>query len=1161
MPLPALVALERTGALPLSFAQERLWFLEQLEELGGAYHLATRFRLEGELDLAALEQTFGALIRRHGSLRTRFEMSDDGPMQVIEPDAPFRLAMTDLSALDASEQSREIEQNSQDELRRPFNLGKCPLIRATVLRLGPASHILLVTTHHIASDGWSVRSVLPRELAALYAAFSKGLPSPLPELTVQYADYAAWQRGWLQGEVLEQQLSYWKQQLAGAPGVLELPTDRPRPPTPSYRGARLPVVMSTDLSTAIAALARRSGATSYMVLLAAFQLLLSRWSGQADLVVGSPIAGRTERQTEGLIGFFVNTLVMRADISDDPSFAELLAQVKEAALGAYAHQDIPFEKLVQHLQPHRDLSRQPLFQVMFAFLNVPWHMPELPGLRMIPMERSQGAAKVDLSVELMETPDGLAGSVEYATDLFDRSTIERLLSSYVTLLEGIVAEPERRVSEHALLSADASQRIVVDWNATAAEVPKDRCVHELFAEQAARTPDAIALVYEDSKLSYGELERRSNRLAHHLRGLGVGREQVVGLCMERSLDLVVGLLGIMKAGGAYLPLDPGYPPQRLAYMMADARVSVLLTQGTAANVLAGHEGVTVRLDADRAAIERQPGTPPVSGVSPDNLAYVIYTSGSTGRPKGVMIRHDGVSAYMTYLARDLLKGKKRRVLQIPPISFDPSIRDTLGTLLSGGTLYLLPQASARDPAYIRRTLVEQQIEAVIAITPTLLSMLVLDAPAARFALKLIAVSGEALDAGLLARSSAIFPDAEILNIYGPTEITMTCTEFPCVRSRAKNVVEIGRPIANKRVYVLDGNLSPVPVGVAGELYVGGMGLARGYVRRAGLTAERFIPDSFGSAGSRLYRTGDVARYLPDGELEFLGRSDHQVKIRGFRIELGEVEAALLGHAAVRQAAVVVREDVPGEPRLVAYVAKRPNSSLDTAVLRDSLTLALPQYMVPSAFVLLEQLPLTPSGKIDRLSLPAPDGHVEAASYVAPRTPAEETLASIWAELLRLDRVGINDNFFERGGHSLMAIRMITRVRDKLGVELPLANFSRRRLIATLGEKLTRRQRMEASSRNDRRSEGRGSHEHDLPAAERAELLALLMRAEGSGRTRSGIGSPAESGLWHPSRCHSHNSSCGFWTRSGPAGMNTICRLPSAWKGLWMSARWSARLAS
>ena len=542
-PLPALVALERTGALPMSFAQERLWFLEQLDDVGATYHLPLRFRLEGELDIDALERTFNELIRRHESLRTRFEMTDDGPVQVIEPDSRLELTVTDLSSFaDPAEREAALRPLMQAEITQRFDLGKGLLIRAAVLRMGPAEHILLIIVHHIASDGWSLGAVLPRELSILYAAFSKGLPSPLPELAVQYADFTVWQRGWLQGEVLEQQLSYWKQQLGGAPGVLELPTDRPRPPLPSYSGTRLPIAMPANLPAEINAMARRSGATPYMVLLAAFQLLLSRWSGQTDVVVGSPIAGRTERQTEGLIGCFINTLVMRVDVSDDPSFAELLARVKEAALGAYAHQDIPFEKLVEYLQPQRDLSRQPLFQVMFALQNLPEQNLELPGLRLRSTEPIQDTAKFDLSFELFLTPEKLYGAIEYSTDLFDRSTMEHLLSSYQALLEGIVAEPERRVSEYALMSSADRQRIVVDWNATEAEYPKERCIHELFAGQAARTPDAIALVYDDSELTYRELDRRSNQVAHHLRGLGVGRETVVGLCMERSLDLVVGLL-------------------------------------------------------------------------------------------------------------------------------------------------------------------------------------------------------------------------------------------------------------------------------------------------------------------------------------------------------------------------------------------------------------------------------------------------------------------------------------------------------------------------------------------------------------------------------------------------------------------------------------------
>ena len=578
---PALVAQPRPEVLPLSYAQERLWLLEQIEGAGSAYNVPMAMQLLGALDVGALERAFATIVGRHEGLRTRFAVVEGSPVQVIDAAGEFDLAMTDLGTLPEDERPAAARQQVHTLTQRPFDLARDPLLRVQLIRISDDEHIAVVVMHHIVSDGWSV-GVLIRELGALYAAFAEGRRSPLPQLAVQYADYALWQRGWLQGEVLERQLSYWTRQLAGAPGVLELPTDRPRPPLPSFRGARLPVAMSAKLSAAIGGLARRSGATPYMVLLAAFQLLLSRWSGQADVVVGSPIAGRTERQTEGLIGFFVNTLVMRADISDDPSFEELLARVKETALGAYAHQDIPFEKLVEHLQPQRDLSRQPLFQVMFALQNLPRQTLELPGLRLLPMERAEGSAMFDLFLELTESPIGLGGAFEYATDLFDRSTIERLLSSYVTLLEGIVAEPERRVSEYALLNAAERQHIVVERNATATDYPKDKCVHELFAEQAAKTPDAVAVTHEDGQLNYGELDRRSNQLAHHLRGLGVGREQVVGLCMERSLDLVVGLLGILKAGGAYLPLDPSYPPQRLAYMMADAKVSVLVTQAALA---------------------------------------------------------------------------------------------------------------------------------------------------------------------------------------------------------------------------------------------------------------------------------------------------------------------------------------------------------------------------------------------------------------------------------------------------------------------------------------------------------------------------------------------------------------------------------------------------
>jgi len=1036
--VPSLVAQSRPVRLPLSFAQERLWFLDQLQPGGSEYNIPWSVRLEGALNVAALEGSIGELVARHESLRTRIVTVDGQGAQVIEGAGPFRLPIVDLSPRPAEEQEAESLRVMRAEALEPFDLERGPLLRTCLLRLAAEEHVLLVTMHHIISDGWSM-GVLIRELGLLYLAFSQGRPSPLPALPVQCADYALWQRGWLQGEVLERQLAYWKERLAGSPAALELPTDHGRPVVPSFRGKQLAFALSAELSAALVDMGRRRGATLYMVLLAAFQLLLSRWSGEDDIVVGSPIAGRTQRQTEGLIGFFVNTLVLRTELSGEPSFVELLERVKEAALGAYAHEDVPFEKLVAELQPQRDLSRQPLFQVMFALQNLPQEKLNLPDLRLSLVERGQGSAKFDLFLQLTEGPGGLTGILEYATDLFEQAMVERLVGHFRTLLEEIVADPERRVSEFDLLSKAERHQLAVEWNDTAGDYPRDKCMHELFAEQAARTPDAVAVVFENQQLSYGELDRRSNQLAHHLRSLGVGPEVVTGLCVERTLDLVIGLLGILKAGGAYLPLDPGYPQERLAYMLADARAPVLVTQARLQDVLPRHEARIVRMDADWAEIAQQPGTAPSSGLMPDNLAYVIYTSGSTGKPKGVGGRHASVTNRVTAQQRIAAYSDTDVCCQKGSVGFVDSLFEILAPMSWGKKLVVVSSEASTDAQELISELKRHQVTRLVSVPSLALTMITLpEAPGRLAGINCWVLSGEACGAELLRRLSEALPNCRFVNLYGSTEVAADATAYAA--EGEEELIPIGRPILNTQAYILGEHFEAVPIGVSGELYIGGVGLARGYLGRPGLTAERFVPNPFGN-GDRLYRTGDLARWRADGQLEFVGRIDHQVKVRGYRIELGEIETVLLGHDQVEQVVVAARDDEVGGKRLVAYVVGAGGVAPEIGELRAHLRQQLPNYMVPTAFVVLEALPLTPNGKLDRRALPVPAlVRDESTALRTPQGPVEEALARLMADLLGLDRVGADDNFFDLGGHSLLAVRLIARVRQSIGTELSLRSL-------------------------------------------------------------------------------------------------------------------------
>jgi amino acid adenylation domain-containing protein len=1063
----AIAPFSRDAALPLSFAQQRLWFLDQLEPGNPFYNISRVVHLKGVLDVAALEQSFNELVRRHEALRTSFPIANEQAVQVIAPVLNLTLPIVDLSELPDAERDAEILQLARLEARYSFDLTQCPLLRVTLLRLKEEEHVLLFTIHHIISDGWSA-GVLVREIATLYESFSAGKPSPLPELPIQYADYAVWQRQWLQGEVLESQMSYWKQQLGGNLPVLELPTDRPRSPIRTLQGRTQSWQLSQELTQKLKAMSRREGVTLFVTLLAAFKTLLYRYTSQEDILVGSPIANRNRRKLEGLIGFFVNTLVLRTDLSGNPSFRELLSRVREVALSAYTHQDLPFEQLVEELQPTRNLSHTPLFQVMFVLQNAPMEALKLPGLSLDMLEVDSETARFDLTLTLTETEQGLVGALEYSTDMFDAATIARMLGHFQTLLEGIVANPDRQLSDLPILTETERQQLLVDWQGIRVDYPQERCIHELFEAQVERTPDAIAVVFADQQLTYRELNAKANQLAHQLQAMGVKPEVLVGICVERSLYMVIGLLSILKAGGAYVPLDPSYPQQRLSFMLEDARVPVLLTQQHLVETLPPHQAKVICLDADWAASTEHCQENPISGVKPENLAYMIYTSGSTGTPKGVMNAHVGVCNRLLWMQDTYPLTPADRVLQKTPFSFDVSVWEFFSPLLAGACLVVAQPGGHRDSAYLVKLINDEQITLVHFVPSMLRIFLQEQGVEACKSLKRVICSGEALPFDLQQRCFERL-NTELYNFYGPTEAAIEVTARACQPEgeSTESAVPIGSPIANVQIYILDANLHLVPVGVPGELYIGGIAPARGYLNRPELTAEKFIPNPYSNEpNARLYRSGDLARYLPNGEIEYLGRIDHQVKIRGFRIELGEIENALAKHQGVGEVVVMDREVQPGNKQLVAYIVPTNLKSLPplkrevvqnpkSGDLQNFLKQQLPDYMVPSTFVLLEALPLTANGKVNKRALPAPDTARPELNeaFVAPRTPEEKVLAEIWTQVLGIEQVGIHDNFFALGGDSIRSIQIRSRA-EKQGLNFSLQQLFQYQTIYELAQNLT-----------------------------------------------------------------------------------------------------------
>jgi len=1036
-----IIPISRDGNLTLSFAQQRMWFFEQFMSGTPTYNLPKAIRLKGSLNMRVLEQSLGEIVRRHEALRTTFTAVNGQPIQVIHSPHTMQLPVVDLRELPDNEREAEAQRLATEEAQHSFALDQRPLWCIKLLRLSEEEHLLLLILHHIVFDAWSV-GVFMRELATLYEAFSSEKSSPLPELPIQYVDFAAWQREWLQGEVLESQLNYWKQQLTGQLPVLELPTDRPRPPVPTFRGSRHTLKLPLDLTKALKAISQQESVTLFMTLLTAFKTLLYRHTGQEDILVGSPVANRSRVEIEGLIGCFTNAVAMRTNLGDNPSFRELLARVREVVVGAYTHQDLPFDILVAELQSERDLSRSPLFQVMFAIQNAPMPAYEFSNLTWSSLDVDNKTAKLDLSLCIVDSNQGLIGLLDYNTDLFDDATIARMMSHFQVLLESIVADPNQCLSELSILTEAERHQLLVEWNDTQIDYPLDVCTHQLFETQVERTPEADAVAFEDQQLTYRELNCRANQLAHYLQRLGVGPEVLVGICVERSLEMVVGVLGILKAGGAYVPLDPEYPKERLTFMLKDTQTSLILTQRHLAEGIPEHAAKVLCLDADWKIINQESQENPISKVKAENLAYVIYTSGSTGMPKGALLCHKGLCNRLLW-GKDAFKlTGKDRLIQRASFSFDVSVAEILTPLLAGSCLVMPRPGHHNDIAHLLELIAKRKITLISlppSILPVFLEEKVLEACQS---LRLVFCSGESLTSELQERLFSRL-GVEIRHNYGPTEATISMLAWVCQQESSRPVIPIGRPIANTQIYVLDSHQQPVCVGIPGELYISGVCLARGYLNQPELTAEKFIPNPFSDKpGSRLYKTGDLTRYLPDGNVEFLGRLDHQVKIRGMRIELGEIEAILGQHPTVRETVVIIREDVPGDKRLVAYVVFAQEQTATLSELRDFLKHKLPNYMVPSTIMLVSALPLTPNGKVDRHALPIPDHERPdlKVTFVAPRTPVEEVLAEIWAKVLRIERVGVHDNFFELGGHSLLTVQLSSRLRNTFQVELPLRYF-------------------------------------------------------------------------------------------------------------------------
>lgn len=1073
---------ERVGddvfILPASFAQQRLWFVEQLLPGESLYVIPLVFRLTGVLQRSHLHQSIQAIVHRHEALRTTFEVVDGQLVQVVAPEVPVPFKLMDLRALPASRGEEVALEQIWRDIRQPFDLNRGPLFRTQLWQLQDEFHLLLIALHHIVFDEWS-SGVLIRELGDRYTALVEGTPIALPDLPIQYADFAHWQREWLQGEVLHTQLSYWKQQLQDVP-ALQLPGAVPPPSIPSQQGASQLLELPQQLLDGLEELSQQAGVTLFMTLLAAFKTLLHRYTGQTDLAIGSPIANRHRSELEGLIGFLVNSLVLRTNLEGDPSFREWVARVRDVTLAAYDHQDLPFEKLVEALQPVRSLNQNPLFQVVFALQNTPMEQLALPGLVLSAVDLEIKTSRFGLELYLWkcgdnfrnlwgrgwQRSDGLRGVLIYNTGLFDARTIESFLHHFQTLLEGIVANPDSPLSAFPLLSPEAQRELIQHWQGNQSSYPADGCVHQLFEAQVQRTPDAIALQFQDQSFTYGQLNQGSNQLARYLQRLGVGAGMPVGICLERGVEAIAAMLAILKAGGAYVPLDPGYPPERLQFILQDGGISVVLTQANWVSALPGDPLQVLCLERSWDAIARESDQNLATPCTADQLAYIIYTSGSTGTPKGVMVPHRAVNRLVretNYVQID----RDDRIAQVATLAFDAATFEVWGALLNGAQLVGIDRETTLSPTDFAAELQQQHIT-ILFLTTALLNQTVAQIPGAFHSLKYLLFGGELVNVDRVRTLVQQGKPQHLIHLYGPTENTTFSTWYE-VQQVPENAITIpiGQAIAHTQVYLLDAHQNPVPANVIGEIYLGGTGLAQGYLNRPELTAERFIANPFaenwgelgnGNAGlMRLYKTGDRALYRADGNLEFLGRTDHQIKIRGFRVELGEIEGAIAHHPLVQTVAVVVRErdgtaSEQGDRLLVAYVVPKPSLRLTERELRAFLKAKLPVYMVPTAFVMLDRLPLTANGKVDQNALPPPEPTRTAyLPAIAPTTSLEASLVELWTQLLGRTPVGIHDNFFELGGHSLLATQLVSRIRDRFQVELPLRRVFETPTIAELAQ--------------------------------------------------------------------------------------------------------------